>query len=323
MTSRRFAALVVLAALFVPLHAAAQDALAALDACIPRLDKRLDVGFERVSARCPGLAQVLEQSGWAAWLPPGWKESRNDLSAGSLAELRAVVARELETKPPRKVPDVQRLNDILTDLGATGQQRSGWWARFKKWVRSLFERSGETRDEGWLNRLIRRVGLSQAIIRIISYIAMGAVVVLAVLIIVNELRAAGWIRARRPAGQGKGAADWQRTRLRPGWDDVERAPLADKPRLLLELIASRLTDLGRLPPAGAFTVRELVRAANLQEPEDRQRLNELALTAERARFAAGGVSPAMAEAAVEHARALLDTLGWAHTSSDAAAGARA
>ncbi|MBX5462890.1 MAG: DUF4129 domain-containing protein [Steroidobacteraceae bacterium] len=322
MTSRRFAALVVLAALFVPLHAAAQDALAALDACIPKLDKRLDVGFERVSARCPDLAKVLEQSGWAAWLPPGWKESRNDLSAGSLAELRAVVARELETQPPRNVPDVKRLNEILTDLGATGQQRSGWWARFKKWVRSLFERRAETREEPWLDRLIRRVGLSQAVIEIITYIAMGAVVVLAALIILNELRAAGWIRARWRAKRGSGAANVQRGRSRLGWDDVERAPLADKPRLLLELIASRLTDLGRLPPAGAFTVRELVRAANLQEPQDRQRLNELALAAERARFAEEGVSPAMAEAAVEHGRALLDTLSMPHM-SDAAAGAHA
>lgn len=322
MTSRRLAALVVLAALFVPLHVAAQDALAALDACIPKLDKRLDVGFERVSARCPDLAKALEQSGWAAWLPPGWKESRNDLSAGSLAELRAVVARELETKPPSNVPDVKRLNEILTDLGTTGQQGSGWWARFKKWVRSLFERRAELREEPWLDRLIRRVGLSQAVIEIITYIAMGAVVVLAVLIILNELRAASWIRARRNAERGI-PVNVQRARLRPGWDDVERAPLAEKPRLLLELIASRLTDLGRLPPAGAFTVRELVRAANLQAPQDRQRLNELALAAERARFAEEGISPAMAEAAVEHGRALLDTLGTPHMSSDAAGGARA
>ena len=47
------------------------------------------------------------------------------------------------------------------------------------------------------------------------------------------------------------------------WRDIEQAPLRDRPRLLLELIVRRLSDRGALPPAGALTVRELTRAAQI------------------------------------------------------------
>ena len=83
---------------------------------------QLDVGYERIAARCPDLAPALEQSGWAEWLPQGWKESRNDLSAGSLAELRAAVQRELAPRPAAHTLHVERLKAILADLGTTGQR---------------------------------------------------------------------------------------------------------------------------------------------------------------------------------------------------------
>src|SRR5438132_3905468 len=72
-----------------------QEAIAALDACIARLDPSLDVGYARIAARCPSLTLRLTQSAGVQWLPRGWQEAHNDLSAGSLAELRTLLAREL------------------------------------------------------------------------------------------------------------------------------------------------------------------------------------------------------------------------------------
>ena len=81
--------------LFVaPLQAEEPDSLAAvrkaIDDCTPRLDVQLDVGYDRIAARCPGLAEALERTGVAQWLPQGWKETRNNLSVGSLKELRSL-----------------------------------------------------------------------------------------------------------------------------------------------------------------------------------------------------------------------------------------
>src|SRR4051794_2130720 len=110
------AALILLAA---PLQAAAPlDAGAVIDACIPRLDPDLDVGYEHIAARCPDLGLALEQSDFAQWLPQGWKETRNNLSAGSLAELRAVVAREQATRPAARTPRVEHLGGVLATLGS-------------------------------------------------------------------------------------------------------------------------------------------------------------------------------------------------------------
>jgi hypothetical protein len=92
------------------------------------------------------------------------------------------------------------------------------------------------------------------------------------------------------------------------WNDIERAPLSDKPRLLLELIVRRLSDRGYLPPAGALTVRELTKAARLPEPDDRTRLSELALAAERVRYSAGEIESEALDGSVARGRELLDHL---------------
>jgi hypothetical protein len=92
------------------------------------------------------------------------------------------------------------------------------------------------------------------------------------------------------------------------WSDIESAPRPDKPRLLLELIVRRLSNRGYLPPAGALTVRELTKAARLPEPDDRTRLSELALAAERVRYSAREIESATLDQSVARGRELLDRL---------------
>lgn len=301
------AALLVMVAPFASVAATPPNPLAVIDGCIARLDPQVDIGYERVAARCPDLTSALEQSGWAAWLPRGWKEPRNDLSAGSLAELRATVQRELTPRTATRALDVQRLKGVLAGLGDTSQETSSFWSRLKQWLRSLFERRDEESDVGGISRMLDQLGVSDAVIEIITYVLLGGVVGLAGLIVYNELRAAGVLRGRARGAGGDDASLGQEKR-RPTLRDVEQADLRERPRLLLELIAAKLTDLKRLPPARAFTVREITRTAQLREEPDRSRLAELALTAERARFAAGSIEPSAVDNAVAHGRALLTSL---------------
>ena len=317
--SRRF--LAALLVLLAPVAALAQSeadekALQAIDQCVARLDPVRDVGYERIAARCPNLAAELERSGWSAWLPASWKDPRNDLSAGGLRELRRVVARELAAQAVERAPRVEPLREILADLGDTARERSGLWARFKAWLRSLFERRDRDEGPGWFSRLIDRVGLSQAVIEIITYVALAMVVALAVVIVVSELRAAGVLRRQRAPSRSSAPDLADRRRL--AWQDIERAALTDKPGLLFDFIAMRLTDLGRLPPPTAMTAREVVRAAELPDDVDRRRLAELASTAERVRYADVAVPPEIVESAVKNGRELL-----AHIESQGAEAAHA
>jgi hypothetical protein len=181
-------------------------------------------------------------------------------------------------------------------------------------LRSILETREQPTDESWFTRMVSHVGISQSLRQLIAYAALTAVVLLAAVIVINEVRAAGLLAkrddgARKKRGPRNGAAP------NMTWSDIERAALADKPRLLLELIARRLSDRGSLPAAGALTVRELTCAARLPEPDDRARLSELALAAERVRYSAGELQPEALDRSVARGRELLDRLPAGDASS--------
>jgi hypothetical protein len=279
--------------------------LPALDACLAKLDPELDIGYDRIAARCPELAKQLDHGAWAPWLPRGWKETGNDLSAGGLREFVELVDRESAASASPRIPDIRHLKGVLNDL--EGTSTAGWWSRFKAWLRSRLETREQPTDESWFTRMVSHVGISQSLRKLIAYAALAAVVVLAAVIVVNEVRAAGLVPKRgEVARRRRGPRDTRAPHL--VWSDIESAPLPDKPRLLLELIVRRLSNRGYLPPAGALTVRELTKAARLPEPDDRTRLSELALAAERVRYSAGEIESATLDQSVARGRELLDRL---------------
>jgi len=293
---------------------AAAGAAPNIDACVARLDPQLDIGFDRIAARCPELMRQLETGPWAPWLPRGWKEPGNDLSAGSLKEFRALVERESAGRDSTAVeaPDVRSLQPILSALG-DGHNETGW-SRFKSWLRSLLERSEQSDAESWFSRMVSHVGISQSVIRLITYAALAGVVIMAGVITGNELQAAGLLSRRGGGGGRRRRAQAKDGAVDLNWSAIEGAPLGERPRLLLEAIIRRLSARGFLPPAGALTVRELTAAARLAEADDRSRLAELALAAERIRYAdalAGkGAEAASARASSSQAAdALADELG--------------
>src|ERR1700719_981626 len=84
----------VLAAAGFP-GAQARDALGAIDACLRRLDRNLDVGYQHIAARRPDLAPSLARSECAAWLPRAGTRRDSLLSADGLTQLRTLL-----TGPP-------------------------------------------------------------------------------------------------------------------------------------------------------------------------------------------------------------------------------
>jgi hypothetical protein len=280
------------------------QALPDLDSCLRRLDPQVDIGYDRIASRCPELARQLEQGAWSAWLPRGWKEPGNDLSAGGLSELRELIRRETSVTPSTRAPDVQRLKAVLATLGAHGDS---WWGRFKTWLRSILENREQPAGENWFSRMVSHVGFSQSVIDLIVYATLAVVVVLAGVIVVTELRNAGLLPKRGGAlGMRRRATDIGEPQMQ--WHDVESAPVGDQPRLLLGLIVRRLSERGFLPPSGALTVRELTHAARLPESDDKARLSDLALAAERLRYSAQDVAPDNLRAPLARGKELLDRL---------------
>jgi hypothetical protein len=282
---------------------AARDALSAIDGCIGKLDPELDVGYEKIAARCPDLTPSLEHSPWAAWLPSEWNKPQNTLSAPGLRQLRVLIVREAARTTAKHEPRIERLAPVLAALKASaGAHRSGW-QRFKDWLREVLQPGAAQPRRGWLRRLIDSIGLSGALLDAITYGALALVALLAGVIVANELRAGGVLRALRRGGAARTAA--LPTAAAPGWPDIEDSAPAQRPRVLLEAIAARLIETQRLPPARALTTRELVLAARLTDATDRARLAELAAACERVRFAARPPPAQMLGAALARGRELL------------------
>jgi hypothetical protein len=280
----------------------------AIDNCVKRLDPHTDVGYERIAARCPDLTRQLEASSWSAWLPKEWKTPNNDLSADSLKDLRQLVGRELATRTTSRTPSIVPLHAILAELGPMESPSTGVWSRFNRWLREALERGGPSDTHDWWDRMTGRISLSQAFIDAMGYTCLAAVVLMALGLIINELRVAGVFGARRHRVL-EGADDRPHKDTTSRWIAIQNAPAADRPRLLLEWIAARLVELKRLPPAGGFTVRELLQSAHFARNEDQLLLADVALTAERVRFSGDQIPLTSLEAVVERGRTLLERLG--------------
>jgi hypothetical protein len=203
---------------------------------------------------------------------------------------------------------VERLKEILAELDRANVPRGGQWGRFTTWLRSILQ-SREQSGNSWVDRFAGGARPSQVVLELVSYAALAAVVALAGFILVNELRTAGVLA--RGVFRRAGRRSVVRASMPPvgaGWDQVAGVSVVERPRLLLALIAARLSDKGYLPPSRALTVRELARTARLCDAEDSRRLAELALAAERVRFSGKEIPGELLAEPLARGRELLEKL---------------
>ncbi len=292
----------------------AHELLDRLDACAARLDHDLDVGYERIAARCPDLPAQLTHSAWAAWLPSDWDQPRNQLSAQGLTELHTLLSRSLAPRIPVRAPRAQTAAAVIARISPVDESGSSWWGRFKAWLRKITA-AGEAHPAlgSWLGRL----NFSQGAMTVIAWLALALVMAMALAILVNELRIAGVLRGPPVAPRGRAVREGA-GQAGGGLDELERRDLREQPALLLQLIAERLTEQGRLPPARALTARELLRDARLADDSEEAALAELALASEQLRFSTHDFPTTSLASAIAAGRRMLVRLGTAAPAPHAA-----
>jgi hypothetical protein len=198
-----------------------------------------------------------------------------------------------------------RVGAVLAAVARSDDVGTGWWQRFKDLLRRIFTPQSRARND-WTRRLLAELNLSRGATELIAWGGFALVVALALAIVIGELRVAGLLGGG--ASRMRGRAPPSGARAAGSLEAIGRAAPEEQPALLLELIATRLIEQQRLPPARALTGRELGRRARLPQESGRGLLAELVAVCERVRFSGEHVGSAMLASAMHSGRRLLATL---------------
>jgi hypothetical protein len=170
--------------------------------------------------------------------------------------------------------------------------------RLRRWLQT--RNSGGTAQ--WLAQLLSAV--PPLAMRVLFYVAVGAVLLMAAWILWRELRASGLLEQRSRQGRRRGgrtAAQVPAGTAEPGFADVQAAPQGQRASALLRLLLQALQRAGRLRGERVLSCRELTERAVFDSDDQRRRFAAIAVWAERERYAAqppdAGVAAALAGAA--------------------------
>jgi hypothetical protein len=282
-------------------QAAGQDEerspLDVIERCSDSADEE-STGLTALEEECPGLTRALEQSGY---LPLLSTVERDALDAYDLSDLLQVDSRYAEQGSAREL-NVGSLGPILESLRAQEPERPlGWFERFKRWLRSMADRQQRDPDN-WLSRWLDQAQVTEAVATTILFVALALILGMTILVILNELRAAGVFRQRsaKEAGSIPGSA------VAPADDaiDLDALPVDRKASMLLRMLVTTLVQSGRLRTERSLTHRELCARATFDDAGQRESFQRVAAFAERTVYGSHDVSTTEVEPIVAAARAL-------------------
>ena len=279
-------------------QAAGQDDLGFIEECSGKA-ARDAIGLTALEEKCPGLTAALERTGYLALLSTA---AQDELDLYDLSDLSYLDA-WYDEEAVRDV-DAATLGPILDSLRAQEPERPlTWLDRFKRWLRSLVERQQDDSDN-WLSRWLDDVDVPDAIARGILYVCLGLIIVLTILVIVAELRAAGVFRKRRGEQDAAMVAGIAGAANADQPEDLDALPADRKAPMLLRMLVQTLVRSGRLRTERSLTHRELTARATFDDAQQRESFRRVAALAERTVYGVGEVSDADVEPIVAAARTL-------------------
>jgi hypothetical protein len=257
-------------------------------------------GLTALEEECPGLTRALEQSGY---LPLLSTVQRDALDAYDLSDLLQVDSRYAEQDSAARELNVGTLGPILESLRAQEPERPlGWFERFKRWLRSMADRQQRDSDN-WLSRWLDKAQVTEVVANTILYVALALILGMTIIVILNELRAAGVFRQRSSQGAdgiaGSAAAPADDAAI-----DIDALPVDRKASMLLRMLVTTLVESGRLRTERSLTHRELCTRATFDDAGQRESFQRVAAFAERTVYGSRDVSMTEVEPIVAAARAL-------------------
>lgn len=252
-----------------------------LDECIETLDPGV-VGLEDMEEACPGLEAALQQLGIAALMPA---DQHGLLTRNGLINLRSLLER-YEQPPERGELGIDSVRSVLESLRepVEAERSLSWYERFKRWLRGAIDEQEEQANP-WLRRWLDEHPVSQTVQLVLFYGVILLVVMLALLIIVNEVRAAR--AGRRKSRVAAAATDLQGALASALLEAQSRGEQAS---VLLRMLIATLVKTGRLHSAHSLTHRELMMQARFDDSAQRESFRRVTQLAEHEIFSGKEIS---------------------------------
>ncbi len=277
--------------------AADAAARAAIETCVARMDN-VPVGLPDLEQRCPDLDAALQAAGVR---PLIIDSSRSRFNRDSLWLLRNLIH---PAQAP--VPAVAALPPILRALHAPQVAPKSWWVRFLEWLGEHLAPGQNSNAPSWLTGIQRVLPRLQWLWTAIMWCTVIALPISVVFLVVREMRAMGRQSVDERVAVGETAAGG-RVESRLGL--LRQLPLGQRPAQLFALLIGRLVAAGRLPPDRSLTHREVARRARLEDPQQRQLINQLAMLSERQLYSGAVSTPAGLDELLARGEDLYTT-GW-------------
>lgn len=289
--------------------ATAQDAASvALEECASRFEETDEDAtppqLEEIEELCPDLKSVLESSPYAAWLPEEWWAPA--LTPEGLLRLRELVTSEPVAVTSRTL-DTSGVAAALATLGEDPQDEPSWWDRVREWLISRLQNDPDE-EPSWGLEWLEKLAAHELAVRIVGYVCFALIMLSAVWVVLNELKASGVFgsRSRRPSRFE--AAREARAGGGLTLDDIERADPANRPSLLLGLLLGAVARRQDRAIDVSHTHRELATRIALETDWQRTAFGQLLRCAERVRYAPTLPASAEIDAAVQGGRRLLGSI---------------
>lgn len=211
------------------------------DACLAALEAPAiadEAGAATIGEACPDFAAALADNIWGELLPA---DGVSTLGAAALSDLTTLAGRYAGT-PAGEVSAAGDLDAVVAQLRPFEPlAQPSLWERLFAWIgRWLDESTGETGDRfvEWLRNLVIPEQWNDVAVWAFALLALATVAV----VVANEIRHAGVLRAGRRSAPGAGPGKGPHTRsghaLRLA--DLARLPPREQPPALLALVVDRL-----------------------------------------------------------------------------------
>lgn len=271
----------------------------------PDTSTPLDEAFD-TEGECPGLREAL------AGLP-GYRQLDPPLgdktSLHQLLDVRDLLKPAPSADGAARAYDQSDLKQLARALKLdVADTQLDWWERFKIWIKEKLNNDGDG-DWSWLSEWLEGMEVPAWVYDAGYYTSVSLIVLLALLVLWNELREwRGRRRGTRAQREGPRAEIESQYETPAKWSDIAALPAQAQIPALLRWLIARMTREGWLPPRQGLTNRELRRHLRREHAHAAGEFDTVVAGAEYLTYGDRALPEQQAETAREAARRLRQAL---------------